>query len=199
MLDPLMRRVIDPPLEAMAASLARTGLTANQITLTGFAIGLLAVPLIAWGHFAAAIVVILVNRLLDGLDGAVARRGGSTTAYGGYIDIVCDMVFYAAVPMGFALRDPANALWVALLLTSFISTGASFLGHAILAAQRGDPDDRARGPKSFFHSAGLMEGTETIIAFVLFCLLPGHFPLLAGIVSVLCFWTALARVAGARR
>jgi len=199
MLDPLMRRVIDPPLVAMAASLARTGLTANQITLAGFAIGLLAVPLIAWGHFAGAIVVILLNRVFDGLDGAVARRSGSTTAYGGYIDIVCDMVFYAAVPMGFALRDPANALWVALLLTSFISTGASFLGHAILAAQRGDPDDRARGAKSFFHSAGLMEGTETIIAFVLFCLLPGHFPLLAGIVSALCFWTALARVAGARR
>lgn len=198
MLDPLMRRLIDPPLDAMAASISRIGLSANQITVTGLAIGLLAVPLIAWGHFAEAIAVILVNRLFDGLDGAVARRG-SATAYGGYIDIVCDMVFYAAVPLGFALRDPANGLWAALLLASFICTGASFLGHAILAAQRGDEDSGARGAKSFFHSAGLMEGTETIVAFVLFCLLPGHFPLLAGVVAALCFWTALARVASARR
>lgn len=116
---------------------------------------------------------------------------------GGYLDIVCDMVFYAAVPLGFALAQPENAVWAALLLASFVSTCASFLGRAVLAAGRGELDTGTRGRKSFFHAAGIMEGTETILAFVLFCLFPGVFPWLAGGVAILCFWTAIARVLAA--
>ncbi|HZP99673.1 MAG TPA: CDP-alcohol phosphatidyltransferase family protein [Reyranella sp.] len=193
MFDPLLRRLIDPPLEPPGRWLARAGFSANQVSAIGLAIGLLAVPLLAYEQYAAALVVILINRLFDGLDGVVARQG-SATAFGGYVDIVCDMVFYAAVPVGFALARPQNALWASVLLASFICTSSSFLGRAIVAAQRGEADPGERGAKSFFHSAGLMEGTETIAAFILFCLLPDRFALLAGIVAVLCFWTAAARI-----
>lgn len=197
MLDPVMRRLVDPPLDAVANVVARSGVKANQLTVAGLAIGLMSVPLIAGGRFLEALVVILINRLLDGLDGAVARIRGAT-GFGGYLDIVCDMVFYAAVPVGFALYSPANGLWATLLLASFICTGATFLGRAILAAQRGEQLDNQRGRKSFFHSAGLMEGTETILAFLLFCLFPGAFPVLAGVTTVLCLWTAAVRVLTAR-
>lgn len=193
MLDPLLRRWIDPPLDRGGAWLAAQGVSANGLSLTGLAIGLSAVPLLAFGHYGAALLVILINRLLDGLDGAVARHG-RPTAFGGYLDIVCDMAFYAAVPLGFALARPENAVWAALLLASFVCTCASFLGRAVLAAGRGERDKGQRGCKSFFHAAGLMEGTETILAFVLFCLLPELFPWLAGAVVALCFWTAAARV-----
>ena len=44
MLDPLMRRLIDPPLEPLGGWIARRGITANQLTVAGLAIGLLAVP-----------------------------------------------------------------------------------------------------------------------------------------------------------
>ena len=145
-----------------------------------------------------ALLVILLNRLIDGLDGAIARHQGPT-AFGGYLDIMCDMGFYAAVPLGFALARPDNALWAALLLASFVCTAASFLGRAVLAGQRGEPDDGARGAKSFFNAAGIVEGTETITAFVLFCLFPTAFPWLAGIFAVLCFWTAAARVIEAKK
>jgi len=193
MLDPLLRRWIGPPLDRAGAWLARRGIAANAVSVTGLAVGLGAVPLLAFGHYGVALLMILLNRLLDGLDGAVARHG-RPTALGGYLDIVCDMTFYAAVPMGFALAQPDNAVWAALLLASFVCTCASFLGRAVLAAGRGERDPGTRGRKSFFHSAGLMEGTETILAFVLFCLLPGMFPWLAGAVAALCFWTAAARV-----
>lgn len=193
MLDPLLRRWIGPPLDRAGAWLAGRGITANAVSVTGLAVGLGAVPLLAFGHYGVALLMILLNRLLDGLDGAVARHG-RPTALGGYLDIVCDMTFYAAVPMGFALAQPDNAVWAALLLASFVCTCASFLGRAVLAAGRGERDPGTRGRKSFFHSAGLMEGTETILAFVLFCLLPGMFPWLAGAVAALCFWTAAARV-----
>lgn len=193
MLDPVLRRWIDPPLDRAGAWLAAHGVSANVLTLGGLAVGLLSVPLLAAGHYKTALVAILLNRLLDGLDGAVARRG-RPSAFGGYLDIFCDMVFYAAVPVGFALAQPTNAVWAAILLASFVCTCASFLGRAVLAAQRGEPDEGRRGTKSFFHAAGLMEGTETILAFVVFCLLPGAFAWLAGVVAFLCFWTAGARV-----
>lgn len=193
MLDPVLRRWIDPPLDRAGAWIATRGISANHLSLTGLAIGLSAVPLLAFGHYGLVLAVILVNRLLDGLDGAVARHS-RPSALGGYLDIVCDMVFYAAVPLGFALAQPENAVWAALLLASFVCTCASFLGRAVLAAGRGEPDTETRGRKSFFHAAGLMEGTETILAFILFCLFPGTFPWLAGGVAFLCFWTTIFRV-----
>jgi phosphatidylglycerophosphate synthase len=198
MFDPLMRRLIDPPLDPLGRWLARSGLSANHITLMGLAIGLCAVPLLAFTKYGPALLVILLNRLFDGLDGAVARHSHAT-AFGGYLDIVCDMVFYAAVPVGFALAEPVNALWAAVLLASFLCTSSSFLGRAIVAANRQETYDGARGAKSFFHSAGLIEGTETVAAFILFCLFPDMFPWLAAIVSALCFLTAIQRILAASR
>jgi phosphatidylglycerophosphate synthase len=197
MLDPLLRRWIDPPLNQAGAWLAQCGMSANAFSLAGLAIGLTTIPLLAWGRYEMALLVILANRLIDGLDGAIARSKG-TTPFGGYLDIMCDMGFYAAVPLGFALARPDNALWAAVLLASFVCTASSFLGRAVLAAQSGEPDDGARGRKSFFHAAGIVEGTETIIAFVAFCLFPEAFPWLAGSFAVLCFWTAAARILEAK-
>ena len=198
MLDPLLRRWIGPSLNRAGAWLARRDMSANAFSVAGLAVGLTVIPLLAWGRYELALLVILLNRLIDGLDGAIARRKG-TTSFGGFLDIMCDMGFYAAVPIGFALAHPGNALWAALLLASFVCTASSFLGGAVLAAQREEPDDGARGAKSFFHAAGLVEGTEAILAFVLFCLFPSGFPWLAGIFAGLCFWTAAARVLETKR
>lgn len=193
MLDPLLRRLVDPPLERAGAWLAARGASANVMTVGGLGIGLLSVPLLACGAYGAALLVILINRLVDGLDGPVARHRGAQPI-GGYLDIVCDMAFYAAVPVGFALADSKNAVWSTVLLASFICTASSFLARAVLAQQRGEVDDGKRGRKAFFFSAGIIEGSETIFAFVMFCLFPSAFPWLAAIMALLCFWTAAARV-----
>ena len=198
MLDPVLRRLVDPPLNRAGLWLAARGAPANATTLVGLAVGLLALPLLAGEQYGWALLAILLNRLIDGLDGAIARQQGPTP-FGGYLDIVCDMAFYAAVPLGFALARPANALWAALLLASFVCTAASFLGRAVMAVERGEADDGARGQKSFFYAAGIIEGSETIFAFVLFCLFPAEFAWLAGLFAALCLWTAAARVVAAGR
>ncbi len=198
MFDPVLRRLIDPSLNRVGAWLAGKGVSANGASLTGLAIGLLAVPALAHGRYDLALVAILLNRLIDGLDGPIARQG-SLAPFGGYLDVMCDMAFYAAVPLGFALASPANAIPAAFLLASFVCTGASFLGRAVLAANIGEADDGKRGRKSFFYAAGLVEGSETIAAFGLFCLFPGAFPWLSGLFAALCFWTAVARVVEAYR
>ena len=195
MLDAHLRRIIEPALDALARPLAERGLGADQATLAGFAIGLLAVPLLAIEAYGAALAAILLNRALDGLDGALARRAG-TTDFGGFLDIVCDFVFYAAVPAGFALARPEeNALAALFLVVSFTGTGASFLAYAALAARRRMP---ASGRRGLAYLGGLTEGGETIAFFVLACLWPGAFVPLALGFGALCWATVVFRVLAAR-
>lgn len=197
MLDPLMRRLIDSPLDRVGRRLAGVGISANVVTLVGFAVGLLAIPCLAAQWYGSALAAILVNRLADGLDGAVARHT-ALSDFGGYLDIVCDFIVYAGVAFGFALARPENAVPAAFLILSFVGTGTSFLAFAILAAKRGLASE-ARGRKSLYYLGGLTEGTETIVVFVAFCLFPGVFPALAYVFAALCWMTTAARVVTARR
>jgi phosphatidylglycerophosphate synthase len=192
-----MRRIIDPPLDRAGRRIAAAGVPANAITLAGFAVGLLAVPALAAEWYATALPLILLNRLADGLDGAVARRA-RLTDFGGYLDILCDFIFYAAVAFGFALGRPENAVAAAFLMLSFVGTGTSFLAYAIMAAKRQVTTD-LRGAKSLYYIGGLTEGTETIAVFVAFCLFPGAFVPLAYVFGALCWLTTASRIATAWR
>ena len=196
MLDRFVRPLIDPPLHLLARVAIAAGLRANTVTVLGFVVGMAGVPLVGIGAFEWALVPLLLSRVLDGLDGAIARLRGPTD-FGGYLDIVCDFIFYAAFAFAFALADPANALWAGLLLVSFMGTGSSFLAWAILAAKRG-LESQAQGRKSFFYSAGLIEGSETIAFLVVCCLLPQYFRELAIGFSALCALTVAGRIVAAR-
>ncbi|MBD1202568.1 MAG: CDP-alcohol phosphatidyltransferase family protein [Rhodobacteraceae bacterium] len=199
MLDGWMRGVIDPVLGRMGKSLAEKGVTADAVTLTGLGLGLAAALVLALGGPGwAAALPLMASRVADGLDGAVARARGKTD-FGGYLDIVCDFVFYAAIPMAFVLRDPeANGVAGAFLLAAFYINGSTFLGYAVLAEKRG-MQTRSRGEKSLYFTAGLLEGTETIVFFLILCLLPWAFAPLAWGFAALCLVTALSRVLLAAR
>jgi phosphatidylglycerophosphate synthase len=192
MLDGLARRVIDPPLNAAGRRLAAAGVTADGVTTVGLVAGLGAAVAIALHAPLLGLVLIGLSRLLDGLDGAVARASAKTDR-GGYLDIVFDFIFYGAVPLAFAVADPAMAIPAAVLLFAFYVNGASFLAYAIFAAKRG-LETRGRGDKSLYFTAGLAEGTETIAVFVAMCLWPAGFALLAYGFAALCLVTAAARI-----
>ncbi len=198
MLDGWVRRAIDPAIDRAGRQLAATGVSADTVTLAGLGLGLSAAAAIAAGAMGLGLALLLASRLADGLDGAVARATRRTD-FGGYLDIVADFAFYGAIPLAFVALDPrANGLAGAALLVSFLVNGTTFLGYAILAERRG-LETRARGLKSLYFSRGLIEGTETIAAFVMFCLWPGAFAALAFGFAALCLWTAGARVLAARR
>ena len=191
MFDARLRPLIDPPLARIARLVAALGLSANQVTMIGLSLGLGAALAIAFKAFGIGLLLILASRLADGLDGAVARIRGKTD-FGGYLDIVADFAFYAAIPVAFAFAIPA-AEWPALvLLASFLLSGTSFLASAIIAEGRGW-ETRSQGEKSFYYLAGLAEGTETIAFFVVFCLRPDWFATLALVFAGLCLLTALGR------
>ena len=194
MLDGVMRPLIDPALGNWGQRLAARGWSADGMTLLGLALGLASAAMIAAGVPGwLALVPLLASRLADGLDGAIARAG-SRSDFGGYLDIVCDFTFYGAVPLAFALRVPdQNAVAAAFLLLSFYVNGASFLGYAVLAEKRG-MRTAVRGVKSLYFTAGLLEGTETILFLSAICWGPAWFPTLAWGFGALCFVTAASRV-----
>jgi phosphatidylglycerophosphate synthase len=193
MLDGLARRLLDPALDRAGRALAARGVQADALTFAGLACGLGAALAIAVAADGVALAAFAVNRLLDGLDGAVARAT-TRTDRGGFLDIVLDFVTYGAVPLAFALRDPAaNALAAAVLLFAFYVNGASFLAFAAVAAKRG-LDSSVRGVKSIYFTAGLAEGTETVLAFVAMMLWPRHFSVMALAFAGLTLMGAVARV-----
>ena len=139
------------------------------------------------------LLFILLNRLADGLDGVVARQTQHTDA-GGYLDIVLDFIFYSAVVLGFLLANPAqNAVAAGVLMVTFMGTGSTFLAFASIAAKRGI-ENLDYPNKSLHYMGGLTEGFETILAFVLFCLWPQHFVVLAYVFATACWLTALTRL-----
>lgn len=185
---PLQRRLLAP----LASAAVRVGIRADQLTLAGFALGTLALPALAAGWFGTALVLIALNRLADGLDGAVARLTEPTDR-GAFLDIALDFAFYAMVPLGFALADPAqNALPAAVLIAAFVGTGSSFLAFAVIAGQRGLRPE-AYASKGIAYLGGLTEGAETIAFFTAICLFSNAFPTLALIFAAACTLTTISR------
>ena len=193
MLDRLTLRLVKPAVDAAAERLSRHGISADQVTLAGLAFGLAAALLIASGHSLLALVPLIANRVLDGVDGALARLS-TASERGAFLDISLDFVFYAAIPLAFGIAAPdQNALAAAVLLAAFVVTGTSFLAFAVLAEKRG-LRSTTYPSKAFYYLGGLTEGTETIACFLAMCLFPQHFAALAYVYAALCALTAATRL-----
>lgn len=224
MLDRYTQQAIRPLIHGAAQLLHRAGIAANTLTWLGWAIGLLSALAIAQQQYALGLALLLVSRLCDGLDGAVARLGTPSHA-GGFLDITLDFWFYAAIPLAFAWADPVrNALPAACLLAAFIGTGTSFLAYAVMQEKSSKPTHTAneepqqqqqqqqqdqdtpkrdqaqptqhpsRINKSFYFLGGLTEATETLAFFIAMCLWPMHFPTLAYVFALLCMLTSVTRI-----
>ncbi|WP_339765111.1 CDP-alcohol phosphatidyltransferase family protein [uncultured Hoeflea sp.] len=197
MMDGTGRKIIQPSLDRIGIWLAARGVKADHVTIFACLVGLAAAGLIAVGYMIVALMLIIVSRICDGLDGSVARASRKTD-FGGYLDITLDFVFYGAVPLAFVIYDPAaNALAGAALIFSFYVNGASFLAYAIVAEKRGF-STTARGVKSIYFTTGLAEASETYIVFGVFCLWPAWFAPVAWVFAAICLYTALSRIIQAR-
>ena len=191
MLDSTMRRLIDPPLNAAAAAIGNK-ISANQITIGGFLVGLVSVYAVAQGMFAAALIFLLLKRLADGLDGAVARQS-APTELGAYLDIVSDFLLWALLPLAFLFYDMKNAFAAAILLSSFAMSMTVFLAFAIQAEKRGLSSE-AQGKKGMYYLAGLAEGTETIGFFIFTMFYPAAFAPAALLFAAFVYLSVIGRL-----
>lgn len=205
MLDRRAIACLAPALQRGARLLVRAGVGADAVTWAGFAIGIASAAAIAQRHYGWGLALLLASRVADGLDGAVARQT-TPTDRGAFLDIALDFVFYASIPLAFAVADPgANALPAAVLLAAFVGTGSSFLAFAVFAERRGLAASVEHPAKGLYYLGGLTEATETLACFALMCLWPQHFALWAYAFAALCGLTFVTRLAagwrafGARR
>lgn len=192
MLDRHLLPVIKQPLNRVASVLNHYALTANQVTVIGFAVGMTAVVWLMLELYLLALLAIVFNRVCDGLDGALARIQGATDA-GAFLDVTLDFIFYQSVVFGFILAKPENQLPGAFLMLAFVGTGISFLAFSIIAERRSMTSIRYPN-KGIYYLGGLAEGTETIAFFIAFCLWPQHFTMLAIVFALICLLGASLRI-----
>jgi phosphatidylglycerophosphate synthase len=197
MFDSKLRPFIDPPLNKIGRWINRYNISANKITTGGL---LLCIPLftaLLVQSYIIALIFLLMNRLLDGLDGPTARQSKKgATDFGGYLDIISDFIFYSGFVFFFAVGAPYFSLSAAFLLFSFFLSGISFLTYAIMAEKRKMSTD-IQGDKSLYYMVGLAEGAETIAAFILICLFPAAFTIIAIVFGIMCWITAIGRTISA--
>ena len=202
MLDPAMRNVKDRLLLPVARALGPR-VHPNLVSLAGFGAGIACALLLLWGAYGVALPLWILNRVLDGLDGAVARVQRRQTDFGGYLDLLLDFAVYALIPVCLVLGSPdGSPLRVAALgalLGSFYVNAASWLYLAAVLEKRA-AGAAARGqPTSIVMPPGLIEGTETIVFFSLFILLPGALVPLFAAMSLLVLLTVGQRLRWAAR
>ncbi|QWC84664.1 CDP-alcohol phosphatidyltransferase family protein [Nocardioidaceae bacterium] len=232
MLDAPVRRVIGPTLDAIAARLDRPALTPDRLTLAGLAAGLTSAGLAAATLWTPALVLWVASRVLDGLDGPLARRRASAISAtsataddtgdtgdtgdvidhdsdaGGFLDLTCDFVSYAAGVVGVAVGVQVAGtgggtggglvdLWPFLaVLVAYYLNGTSFLAFSSIAERTGHRLDDGR---SFSFLGGLAEGTETVLVHSLWLLLPAYAPEIAWVWAVVVGISATQRVVGGYR
>ena len=176
----------------IAVRLCAHGVTADTLTVIGFSFGIGSAVLISLKFYELALIPFFLNRVFDGLDGAVARLTKPTDR-GAFLDIALDFSFYAMIPTAFALANPgSNALPASILLASFMGTASSFLAFAVIAAKRGTRSVEFP-QKGIYYLGGLTEGAETIFAFTAMCIWPHFFPTIAIVFSILAAVTTVMR------
>lgn len=194
MFDDRLRSIKDIPLRPLVRLAAGARVSPTAVTVVGLIAGLAAAVTAAASHWTPATVLWIVNRLLDGLDGALARATGSGSDAGGYMDILADFVVYAAIPLGIAAGASQAAVWpaAAVLLATCYVNAASWMYLAAILEKRGRYESRRTAVAM---PRGFVEGAETIVAYTIALLLPRYAAIVFWLLAVLVLLTATRRAA----
>lgn len=185
MFDRPLRDLTRSVLARGAAPLVRGGATADWVSAGAFLVGLCAIPAIARHAYLAGLAFLLANRLIDALDGAVARQTRAT-GRGAFLDMTLDHIVFAGLPFGFALANPACGLAASFFVFAIAASGFSCIFLQRHVSQPGE---------TLYSFVGrIMEDTELTLAFAIACFRPDWFAIVAYVAGVLCFLTAGSRI-----
>ena len=193
MFDKTLSPFAKPLLSKMAIYLVKIGVSADAVSILGFITGIVAAFLVGYGHFLLALLFFSLNRILDGLDGAIARVK-IPTHRGAFLDIVFDFIIYSSIPFAFAVFNDKNSFVACFIIFSFVGTGSSFLAYGILQEKVSKINKKPTGEKSFYYLSGLIEGSETIFFIVLILLFPSLFFSIGIFFGCLCWCTTIFRI-----
>ena len=192
MFDRQIQKYTQKPLQYIAKLFLKF-ISPNHMTLIGFSFGVLMCFFIIIDQYLIAMIFLFLNRLSDGLDGAMARLQ-TPTPLGGYLDIVLDFLIYGGFVLSFGITEQNNTLLSMILLFCYIGTGSTFLAKAAILPSLSNQNLNEDIPKSFHYAVGLIEGTETIVFMVLCLLFPSFFIYFSFIFIILCLITIVFRI-----
>lgn len=202
MWDARLRTALGPTVEVVARRLHRLGVHPLALTLTGFLCGTAACVAVGARAWWLGLALWLVNRLLDGLDGAVARVSGRTSALGGFLDLVADFAVYGGFVIAVAVAVPDARVACLVLLGAYYVSGTAFLTLSSLIERYSANSSRGgtlTDERSLRFVGGLAEGAETIVVYVLFCIFPGAATVIAWVFAAAVAITAAQRIAAGVR
>jgi len=197
--DSRLRPVVAPVLDRVAAVLDRSWVSPDRLTLLGLVTGLVSAAAAAGQWWSVALVLWLLSRVADGLDGSLARRraaggGAGDVGAGGFLDITCDVVVYGTTVVGVAVGATAGqgAPWwpFVLVLLAYYVNGAALLAFSSIAERVGRTRDDGR---SLSFLGGVAEGAETIVVHTLWLVVP------AAAAPIAAVWAAVVGVGAAHR
>lgn len=192
MFDRQIQKLTQKPLQYIAKLFLKF-ISPNHMTFVGFSFGVLMCLSIIIDQYLIAIIFLFLNRLSDGLDGAMARLQ-TPTPLGGYLDIVLDFLIYGGFVLSFGITEQNNTSLSMILLFCYIGTGSTFLAKAAILPSLTNQNLNEEIPKSFHYAVGLVEGTETIVFMVLCLLFPKLFIYFSFIFIILCLITIVFRI-----
>lgn len=181
MFDTRLRSALGPSLDAGARWMDMPWVTPNRLTGLNLLAGLGSAGLAASQQWVLALLLWLLCRLADGLDGPLARRRTQTSsqgssvgsAQGGFFDICADFIVYGATVIGVAIGANAafDAPWLPFMvvLFAYYINGAAFLAFSSIAEKEDKTIDDGR---SLSFLGGLAEGGETVLVHSLWLILP---------------------------
>lgn len=182
--------------DATGKKLAKMGVSANLISILGFIIGIFAINFLSLEMYGYALLCILLNRVFDAVDGAIARHS-EITDFGVFLDAALDYIFYAGVIFGFALANPEqNAIAACFLMFAFASAACAMLAYAVIA-YKNNSNEKLELNQSPFYLGGFAQGFETFIALIILCIIPVWFMPIAIILGALSLVKTLSVVAAA--
>ncbi|MBB2988086.1 CDP-alcohol phosphatidyltransferase family protein [Terracoccus luteus] len=203
MIDARVRRWLERPLSRVATWIDVPWVSPDRVTALGLGLGLTSALASAAAWWWPALVLWVVSRACDGLDGPLARRRAARSradddvapsGAGGFFDIVADFAVYGSTVVGVAFgatRSEGVPWWPFLLvLLTYYVNGTAFLAFSSIAERTGRQIDDGR---SLSFLDGLAEGFETIVVHCLWLVLPAS----SGVIATV--WAVLVGLSAARR
>lgn len=193
MIDTQARKLLAPPIQAIAARLDHPGVTPNRITSLGLIMGLSGATAAGFHHWSLALGLWLISRVMDGVDGALARRRNPTggCGAGGFWDITADFISYGSFVIGVGVGSHGTLLPFLIVLFAYYINGSSFLAFSSIAEKTGKQIDDGR-TLSFL--PGIAEASETIFVHSIWCILPERAGLIAWIWAGIVLLSASFRI-----
>ena len=185
MLDTRGRRYVQPIVNYSADTFLKWGLTANNVTVISFLIGVTSGLFVYFEQTLLALLVLWFSGYLDVVDGTMARKT-KPSSFGTVLDVSFDRLVEISVILGLAFRYP-DAMWVLLLLSvSIIYCMTIFLTVGAVSEKQ--------GVKSFYYQSGLAERTEGFILFSLMIIFTDHLILIGLIFLAVEIITSMQRL-----